>query len=61
MLTGRRDGTDSAFNAADSIATDEVAAAERSRSAPSSICKGHISVRPLAAIVDICTVNSCDG
>ena len=58
MLTGRRDGTDTVLDDVDSIATDELAAAERSRSAPSKICKGHISVRPFTAIVDICTVNS---
>jgi hypothetical protein len=72
VLTGRRDDvTSGAFEidadsecvpepAIGTIAAEAEAAAAvaRMRSAPSSICKGHISVRPFAAIVDIWTVNS---
>jgi hypothetical protein len=71
MLTARRDAADAAvvdagraaaLGAAElDTAKAAAAAAARWRSAPSRICKGHISVRPLAAVIEIWTASSCDG
>ena len=64
-VTGRRDGAPDwpLVDDVDSMLTVDAAAAaaERNRSAPSRICKGHMSVRPFTAMVDIWTVNSWDG